>query len=102
MDPFIQPFQRWGIDLIGVLPKAARGNQWIITAIDYATGFSVARAVSRMDEQVVAVFIYDEIYMHYRAPEEIFSNGDNSLWDGFIQEYLKIGTKHKGTSPFHS
>ena len=37
-DPFIQPFQRWGIDLIGILPKRARGNRWIIIAVDYATG----------------------------------------------------------------
>ena len=37
-DPFIQPFQRWGIDLIEVLPKTAQGNRWIITAVDYATG----------------------------------------------------------------
>lgn len=41
-DPFIQPFQRWGIDLIGVLPKTARGNRWNIVAIDYATGWPVA------------------------------------------------------------
>jgi len=29
-DPFIQLFQRWGIDLIGILPKTAQGNRWII------------------------------------------------------------------------
>ena len=34
-DPFIQPFQRWDIDLIGVLPKTAHeGNRWTITAIE--------------------------------------------------------------------
>ena len=27
MDPFIQLFQRWGIDLIGVLPRTASGNR---------------------------------------------------------------------------
>jgi hypothetical protein len=35
-DPFIQSFQYWGSDLIGILPKTARGNRWIVTAVDYA------------------------------------------------------------------
>src|SRR5579871_4231334 len=55
-----------------------------------------------MDEKVVADFIYDEIYMHYGAPDEIFSDGGKNLWGAIVREYLKkIGTDHKGTSPFH-
>ena len=37
-DQYIQPFQRWGIDLIGILPKTKNGNRWIITAVVYTTG----------------------------------------------------------------
>ena len=50
-DPFIQPFQRWGIDLIGVLPRTASGNRWIITAIDYATGWPIAKALPKATEE---------------------------------------------------
>ena len=101
-DPFIQPFQRWGIDLIGVLPKTAKGNRWIITAIDYATGWPVAKAVPRATEEVIADFLYEEIYMHYGAPQELFSDGGKNLWSGVVQAYLKkIGTEHKGSSPYH-
>ena len=96
-DPFIQPFQRWGIDLIGILPKTAKGNRWIITAIDYATGWPVARAVPRATEEAIADFLYEEIYMHYGAPQELFSDGGKNLWSGAVQAYLKrIGTEHKG------
>ena len=35
--PHIQPFQRWGIDLIGILPRTRNGNRYIITAVDDAT-----------------------------------------------------------------
>src|SRR5579871_2195976 len=40
--------------------------------------------------------------MHYGAPDEIFSDGGKNLWGAIVREYLKkIGTDHKGTSPFH-
>ena len=102
VDPFIQPFQRWGIDLIGVLPKTNKGNRWIVTAIDYATGWPVARAIPEATQTAIADFIYEEIYMHYGAPQEIFTDGGSNLWGSVVQEFLKkIGTKHKGTSPYH-
>lgn len=41
----IRPFERWGIDLIGLLPTTPNGNRWIVTAIDYATGWPVAEAL---------------------------------------------------------
>ena len=101
-NPFIQPFQRWGIDLIGRLPKTTTGNRWIITAIDYATGWPIAKAIPKATEEAIAEFIYHEIYMHYGAPQEIFTDGGKNLWGGVVQRYLsKIKTLHKGTSPYH-
>jgi hypothetical protein len=98
----IQPFQRWGIDLIGRLPKTKDGNRWIITAIDYATGWPIAKALPDATEESIAEFIFNEIYMHYGAPQEIFTDGGKNLWGGVVQAYLKrIKTIHKGTSPYH-
>ena len=78
------------------------GNRWIITAIDYATGWPIAKAISKADEEAIADFIYNEIYMHYGAPQEIFTDGGKNLWGGVVQRYLdKIKTLHKGTSPYH-
>ena len=98
----IEPFQRWGIDLIGRLPKTKDGNCWIITAIDYATGWPIAKAVKDGTEETVAEFIFQEIYMHFGAPQEIFTDGGKNLWGGVVQKFLKkIKTRHKGTSPYH-
>ena len=58
------------VDLIGRLPKTMDGNRWIITAIDYATGWPIAKAIPKATEEVIAEFIYDEIYMHYGACHE--------------------------------
>lgn len=101
-DSFIWPFQCWGIDLIGILSKIAQGNRWIVTAMDYATGWSVAKAISKATEETIAEFIYSEIYMHYRTPQEIFSDNRKNLWGGVVQAYLqKIEMQYKGTSLYH-
>jgi hypothetical protein len=84
------------------LPKSKDGNEYIITAIDYATGWPIAKAIKRATEDEIADFIFHEIYMHYGAPQEIFTDGGKNLWGGVVQKYLeKIKTIHKGTSPYH-
>ncbi|SPO23375.1 uncharacterized protein UTRI_02053 [Ustilago trichophora] len=76
----IQPFERWGIDFIGQLPKTADGNQWILTAINYATGWPIAKALPDAKAWRVADFIYKEIVLNFGAPKEILSdNGSNFL-----------------------
>jgi hypothetical protein len=99
---FIQPFQRWGIDLIGILPKTKQGNRWILTAIDYATGWPIAKALPEATEDAIADFIFHEIYMHYGAPQEIFTDGGKNFWGNVVQKYLnKIKTVHRSASPYH-
>ena len=99
---YVEPFQRWGIDLIGILPKTVNGNRWILTAVDYATGWPLAKALPVATEDAIAEFIFQDIYMHYGAPQEIFTDGGKNLWGGVIQRYLaRIRTIHKGSSPYH-
>jgi hypothetical protein len=60
------------------------------------------QALPSTTEEAITEFIYDEIYMHFGAPQEIFTDGGKNLWAGVVQRYLeKIGTLHKGTSPYH-
>jgi hypothetical protein len=74
----------------------------VTTAIDYATGWPIAKAIADATEDNVADFIYNEIYMYYGAPQEIFTDGGKNLWGGVVQAYLKkIETQHRGTSLYH-
>ena len=80
----IQSFQRWNIDLIDKLPKSKDDNEYIITAIDYATSWSIAKIIKRIIENEITNFIFHEIYMHYDASQEIFTDEDKNLWDDVI------------------
>ena len=42
----------------------------------------MTRAVSEAAEHAIADFIYEEIFLHYGAPQEIFSDGGKNLWGG--------------------
>src|SRR5271170_3680614 len=62
---YIEPFQHWGIlDLIGSLPPSRTGNRWILTTIDYATGWPIAKALPEATSEAIAEFIFSEMYMH--------------------------------------
>ena len=65
--------------MIGRLPETMEGNRWIITAIDYATGWPIAKAIRKATVEIIAEFIHDEIYIHYDAPQEIFTDGGKNL-----------------------
>jgi transposase InsO family protein len=98
----IQPFERWALDFIGILPTTPNGNKWIITAIDYATGWPIAKATSDALASTVADFLHDEIFVHYGAPMELLSdNGTNIVGDVVRYYTQQLGLKHRTTTPYH-
>ncbi|KAJ5082230.1 hypothetical protein N7532_011273 [Penicillium argentinense] len=98
----IRPFERWGIDLVGRLPKTPNGNQWIITAIDYATGWTVARAVPDATEETIGQFLHEDIFIQYGAPREIITDNGRNLIAKAVEYYIKLlKAKHRTTTPYH-
>jgi len=98
----VQPFERWGLDLIGKLPRTPRGNIWIVTAIDYATGWPVAKALPEATAVTLAEFVHDEIYMHYGQPREVLTDRGPNLWKEAMAIFMnRMGTKRRGTTPYH-
>ena len=98
----IRPFERWGIDLIGRLPTTPNGNRWIITAIDYATGWPVAKAVPDATEETIGEFLHEQLFIQYGAPKEIISDNGPNLISGAVRYYLGLlETRHKTTTPYH-
>ena len=42
---------------------------------------------SEFSQDVIAEFIYDEIYMHFGASQEIFTGGGKNLSAGVVQRF---------------
>ena len=50
-----------GIDLVGPLPRTARGNKYIVTLVDYFSKWPEAEAMPDKSAKSVAVFLYKMI-----------------------------------------
>lgn len=98
----VEPFERWGLDLIGPLPATPNGNRWIITAIDYATGWPVAKAVSNATDEAVARFLHEDIFTQYGAMSELVSDNGPNILSKVVAHYVQIlKVKHRVTTPHH-
>ncbi|KAH9270984.1 hypothetical protein BASA83_006941 [Batrachochytrium salamandrivorans] len=105
--PVALPFERWGIDFYGPMAETKSGNKYLITCIDYATRWVLAKPVKDMTESAVSAFLY-ELMMTYGAPFEIISDRGNSRqrdrWDEYLpQVLLALRTRTHavtGFSPF--
>ncbi|KAH9272536.1 hypothetical protein BASA83_005350 [Batrachochytrium salamandrivorans] len=57
--PVALPFERWGIDFYGPMVETKSGSKYLITCIDYATRWVLAKPVREMTEAAVATFLYE-------------------------------------------
>ena len=55
----------FGVDFIQNLPETQKGNKHILTCIDYATRWVIARPVRNMDVPTLVSFLYEDILMHH-------------------------------------
>jgi hypothetical protein len=98
----LQLFDRWAIDLIGVLPQTPAGNRWIVTAIEYLTGWPIAKALPDAKAETIAKFIHNEITMVYGAPKELLSDNGRNLISKILHAYTNLlQIRHRVTTPYH-
>ncbi|KAH6601294.1 hypothetical protein BASA50_001687 [Batrachochytrium salamandrivorans] len=99
--PVALPFERWGIDFHGPMAETKSGNKYLITCIDYATRWVLAKLVKDMTESAVSAFLY-ELMMTYGAPFEIISDrGKSFLAEGIDLFERENKIRHLATTPYH-
>ncbi|KAH9271284.1 hypothetical protein BASA83_006610 [Batrachochytrium salamandrivorans] len=101
LPPVALPFERWGIDFYGPMAETKSGNKYLITCIDYATRWVLAKPVKEMTESAVSAFLY-ELMMTYGAPFEIISDrGKSFLAEGIDLFERENKIRHLATTPYH-
>ncbi|KAH9268094.1 hypothetical protein BASA84_000404 [Batrachochytrium salamandrivorans] len=100
--PVALPFERWGIDFYGPMMETKNGSKYLITCIDYATRWVLAKPVREMTEAAVATFLYD-LMMTYGAPFEIISDrGKSFLAEGISEFERENSIRHLANDPIPS
>ncbi|KAH9247120.1 hypothetical protein BASA81_015313 [Batrachochytrium salamandrivorans] len=83
------------------MAETKTGNKYLITCIDYATRWVLAKPVKEMTESAVSAFLY-ELMMTYGAPFEIISDrGKSFLAEGIDLFERENKIRHLATTPYH-
>ena len=95
------PFERVAIDIVGPLGKSSDNHRYILTIIDYASGFPEAIPLKCITSIEVAEALI-QVFSRVGIPKEIVSDRGTQLTSEIMQEiYHLVGIKPLFTSPYH-
>lgn len=96
-----EPFHRIAMDIIGPLPKTARGNRFILTICDYATRYPEAIPLPVTDAPRIARELVN-VFARVGVPSEILTDQGSNFMSTLLQEvYHFMQIKRIRTSPYH-
>ena len=99
--PVEGPWHRVVIDLVGPLPRTARGNIYIVSAIDHFTKWAEAAPLQGKFSTQVAEFILRELIARHGKFHTLHSDNGHEF-KGDVDKLLKqFGIKHSLSTPEH-
>lgn len=88
--PIIEtPFERVGLDIVGPLPKSARGHQYILVLVDYATRYPEAIPLRKANAKQIAkeLFLFSS---RVGLPKEILTDQGNPFMSRVTQQLCAL------------
>ncbi|MCO5547251.1 hypothetical protein L7F22_000696 [Adiantum nelumboides] len=96
------PFEKWGIDAIGPLPRTSTGKQYILTATDYMTRWAEAASVARITAANMRKLVLDYICSRFGTPLEIVFNRGPGFRADLLNALLEnLSIKHVHSTPYY-
>ena len=98
------PFEKWGIDFVGLIAPTSQNGQklYILIATDYVTKWTKAIAMKIDNANTIAIFLYENIIMHFGCPKELFRDQSTHFINNTIAALTaKYEIKHRKTTPYH-
>ncbi|VFQ92783.1 unnamed protein product [Cuscuta campestris] len=93
------PFSRWGIDIVGALPKEVGQARWIVVAIDYFTKWVEAEPLAGITGRQMIDFFGTNILCRFGVPKQIISDNGTQFEEAEFQDFLKTwGIQHTKVS----
>ena len=96
------PFEKWGIDAIGPLPRTQSGKEYIIMGVDYMTRWAEAIPTNRITAKDVSQFIFDHICCRFGTPLEILCDRGPGFRADLVGELMqKLKIQHQHSTPYY-
>ncbi|XP_075107210.1 uncharacterized protein LOC142180168 [Nicotiana tabacum] len=84
------PFDAWGLDVVGPLPKSSKRQMYILAATNYFSRWAEVVPLKEVKKETVADFIKSNIFFRYDIPRYIITD-NGTLFDN----KLKVIAKNK-------
>ncbi len=79
-----------------------KGNRYIVTAMDYFTKWSIAKAIKEATAKTISKFIYEKIICEHGCPQVLQSDQGTHFVNRIIQDLSeKFRIKHRLSTPYH-
>jgi hypothetical protein len=96
------PLQRWGLDLLGLLPPAQGNLKYVVVAVEYFSKWIEAKPLATITSVTVQKFFWQNIVCRFSVPKAItVDNGTQFDAEMFKDFCDQIGTKIHFTSVRH-
>src|SRR6266542_5900800 len=94
-------FERWGVDIVGLLPITREGNRYIVVAMNYFSRWPEAKLLKIANADTVATFLYEEIICRFGALRTLQSDRGTHFVNELIQRLIKrFKIKHSLSSHY--
>jgi transposase InsO family protein len=95
------PFVIWGIDIMGVLPKAPEGFRFLFVTINTFTKWMEAMPVVNITQEAAVKFLQSIIY-RFEVPKWVLTdNGTQFKGAKFVRCCANFGIHHQSSSAAH-
>ena len=96
------PMAKLSLDLSGPYPKTMSGNKYIITFVDWLSGWPEAFAVPDKTADSVAHLLIEEIFPRFGCPLQIVTDNGSENVNKVVQETMRsLNINHVQTSVYH-
>jgi hypothetical protein len=98
----VGPFIKCGIDYTTCNPLSARGNRYIIIAVDYFTKWVEAMPRFKDDGETATLFLFNQIIARLGIPREIVTDHGSHFQNQMMTKLTsKLGLRQEHSSPYY-
>ncbi|KAL1251468.1 hypothetical protein QQF64_019264 [Cirrhinus molitorella] len=95
------PFERIGMDLVGPLPKSARGHEHVLVVVDYATRYPEAVPLRKATAKAIAQELF-LLASRVGIPKEILTDQGTPFMSRLMADLCRLlGVKQLRTTVYH-
>ncbi|VFQ80577.1 unnamed protein product [Cuscuta campestris] len=93
------PFARWGVDLVGALPRGTGNVRYVIVAIDYFTKWVEASPLASITGAQCQKFLAKQVICRFGVPEHVITDNGTQFESKPFNDFLESwGIKHSYAS----